>query len=193
MKKWIQTVRPALLLVALMLAPAAHAAETNFALSFHVFEGLVEAAEQDAEPPARALVEQAVTEASRVLGYQAARPVGTKTWLVRTDGDMERLLDYRGSHLRIMDRADVKFSLVFDAGAHFLTLIDLELSAGNQVLLHTSVGIQDHGAAVAGVIEPGDDGREFFIVLTFDVSDTAFEHQSREATFTVIDDWALSD
>ena len=184
---------PLLLTLVLILSPSglAVAASTEtpetvyLSVTFHVFEGLL-----DDEGPTKAggIVGQAVDEASGVLGYRGARAVGSKTWLVRTAGDMDRLLDYRGTSIVIADRVDVRFSLVFDAAARFLTLADLELSSGEDVLLRTSVGIQEGGAAVAGVLQPPGTRQEFFIVLTSEVSDKPFPRQSAEAVFTVIDD-----
>ena len=184
--RWTRSIGLTLIMFTALFGSANATERQHFALSFFVFEGLTQTANDHSAP---ALVQQAVSEASAVLGYRGARLVDRRTWLVRSDGDMARTLDYRGTSIKVADQADVRFALRFDSQARFLTLIDLVLSSDADVLLHTSIGIEDQGAAVAGVIQPERDGREYFIVLTFQVSSAPFPGQSANAVFTVIDDW----
>lgn len=165
-------------------------ARLYFSLNWHVFEGHVAASSDQLQSIATAekRVQSALDEVSALLGYQTVKPVDSKTWMVMTSGDMERVLDYRGTSIRIAEAAEVQFSLAFDSQRRFLTLFDLVLTSRDNVLLHTSLGIEDRGTAVAGVMEPTADGREFFIVLTFDVSSSPFPGQSTDAVFTVLTD-----
>ncbi|MCB1052241.1 MAG: hypothetical protein H6510_15460 [Acidobacteria bacterium] len=130
------------------------------------------------------LVYQALVQAKKVLNHPGYRYQTGTEWLVIADGNMDRTLDYPQDFHVVPEFNRLGFTLLFDQALNHLTLKDFKVYRENQVVLHTSIGVEKDGAAILGSYrKPGQ--KEGILVVTFETSPHLFPFQSAEGRFTV--------
>ncbi len=155
-----------------------------FRMEIHVFEGGHERVET--EPESRPeLVDRALDQVGRLLGYTHFRPVDRITWLVRAQGDMDRFLDIPERWWSLAEDTNISFKLLYNQSERFLSLNDFRFMVKQVPKLHTTVGVHDGGAAVLGHSKIDSRQNDILFILTLEVRATPFEGQDERAIFTV--------
>lgn len=155
-----------------------------FRMEIHVFEGSREKVPAE-KAPLPEIVTRALVQVGRLLGYQHFRPVDRIAWLVRADGDMDRFLDIPERWWSLAEDTNISFKLLYNQREKFLSLNDFRFMVKQVPKLHTTVGVNNRGAAVLGHSKIDTRQNEVFFIVTLEVRDTPFEGQDERALFTV--------
>lgn len=140
---------------------------------------------EDGAPYPEPILEEALDQASNLLGFQDfSFRTGTE-WMVVSDGDMFRPLDYKNNYHIFSEHRRVRFTIIYDHQQRYLTLKDFIINDKHGYpVLRGSIGVADGGASVLGSMKKGDHG-SVLMVVTFQTSGEPFPKQAVHATFTV--------
>lgn len=128
---------------------------------------------------------EALEQAGALLGYQGFTFRKGTLWLVISDGDMNRPMDYPFLDLHFLSEHNrVKFTILYNHIEKYLTLKDFAIFDKSGKILHTTIGVADGGAAVLGSMKGGGLG-DGLLVVTLKTSPKPFPGQSTKARFTL--------
>ncbi len=153
-------------------------------IAVYAFDALDQTSQAEDSLP-EPILKEALQQAGALLGFNGfSFRTGTQ-WLVVSEGDMFRPLDYRNNFHIFSEYRRVRFTIIYDHNQRYLTLKDFTINNQfNRPVLRASIGIADGGASVLGSMKVDDEGSTLMVVA-FETSDQPFPDQATHATFTV--------